>query len=464
MPTLPLPSPRAESAPREQLARIWLCRPCCTLSWDTASTLASRPSTRVGRKTRDWLQLRRTARPEWMALTTQEVVATFLPSVASAFAASQYFRSWNEKWSRAGPAASTRKLLIQEGLDPASRSCTFRVGHPPRSRSCSRVCSVQDPRRMVPRQCQRLGIRMLRPGRTRTFATAPVQRNIPIDGLFPFTLSCAIQNPWYLPAAFWFRYKQQVLPHVGTFEAVGNGRRYTASKGARIAHPSRPFGAPSKTEKGATWEGDAGAAGRGGLTSSSMAGRRGLSALTNAACCAAVKGSAGSPGEVATNASVRQHRDVGVPRNRPQQLPLSHHLTTVSTISPDCPMGPPLHNLYVSAARFSSNQSLSASLCTMSLWRSPMHFRVHVGCRTATRQRTEVPREDERRWDWTSTVKRSDEDSAEKEQEAAATRRSHSAPTEADSSNRAKQEPGGPAATKTEPSGIFLCGGADRQQ
>ena len=53
--------------------------------------------------------------------------------------------------------------------------------------------------------------------------------------------------------------------------------------------------------------------------------------------------------------------------------------------------------------------------------------------------------------DWTSTVKRSGEDSAEREQEAAGTKRSHSAPTKADSSYRAKQEPGGPAATKTEP-------------
>ena len=213
---------------------------------------------------------------------------------------------------------------------------------------------------------------------------------------------------------------------------------YTASEGARTAHPSRPLGTNHDRE-GCHLGGDAGAAGLGGLTSS-MAGRRGLSALTNAACCAAVRGSAGSPGEVATNASVRQHRDVGVPRNRPQQLPISHHLTTVIIISPDCPMRPPLHNLYVSAARFSSNQSLSASLCTMSSWRSPMHFRVLAAFRTATRQRTEVSKEDERQWDWTSTVKRSGEDSAEREQETAGTKRSHSAPTEADSSNRAKQE------------------------
>ena len=81
---------------------------------------------------------------------------------------------------------------------------------------------------------------------------------------------------------------------------------------------------------------------------------------------AAVKGSAGSPGDVATNASVWQHRDVGVPRNSQQQLPKSHHLTTVIITSPDCPTHPPLQNLYISAPRFSSNQSLSASLWTMS--------------------------------------------------------------------------------------------------
>ena len=73
------------------------------------------------------------------------------------------------------------------------------------------------------------------------------------------------------------------------------------------------------------------------------------------------------------------------------------------------------------AARFSSNKGSSASLCTMSSWRSPMHFRVHAAYRTATRQRTEVSKEDERHLDWTSTVKRSGEDSAEWEQEAAGT-------------------------------------------
>ena len=76
-----------------------------------------------------------------------------------------------------------------------------------------------------------------------------------------------------------------------------------------------------------------------------------------------------------------------------------------------------------------------------------MHFRVHA-YRTATQHRTEVSKEDERQLDWTSTGERSGEDSAEREQETAGTRRSNSAPTEADS--RAKQEPGGPAATKTE--------------
>ena len=73
-----------------------------------------------------------------------------------------------------------------------------------------------------------------------------------------------------------------------------------------------------------------------------------------------------------------------------------------------------------------------------------MHFRVHAAYRTAARQ----SKEDERQLDWTSTVKRSGEDSAEREQEAAGTKRSRSAPTEVGSSHRAKREPGGPAATK----------------
>ena len=50
----------------------------------------------------------------------------------------------------------------------------------------------------------------------------------------------------------------------------------------------------------------------------------------------------------------------------------------------------------------------------MSSWRSPMHFRVHDAYRTATRQCTEVSKEDEHHWDWTSSVKRSGEDSGER--------------------------------------------------
>ena len=115
----------------------------------------------------------------------------------------------------------------------------------PHPRSCSLhlICSVPDPHRMAPRPCQRPRIRKLRPGRTRTFAPASAQHNIPIDGLFSFTLPHAIQNTWYLPAAFWFRYKQQVLPHVGTSEAVGNGRRYTAPQGSCATHSGSPVAA-----------------------------------------------------------------------------------------------------------------------------------------------------------------------------------------------------------------------------
>ena len=85
----------------------------------------------------------------------------------------------------------------------------------------------------------------------------------------------------------------------------------------------------------------------------------------------------GSSGEIATNASVQQYRDAGVPRNSQQQLPMSHHLTTV-IISSDFSTRPTLHNLYICAARFSSIQSLFFPLCPMSSWKSPMHFRVHA--------------------------------------------------------------------------------------
>ena len=56
-----------------------------------------------------------------------------------------------------------------------------------------------------------------------------------------------------------------------------------------------------------------------------------------------------------------------------------------------------------------------------------MHFRVHAACRTASRQRTEVSKEDERQWEWTSTVNRSCEDSAERQLEKAGTKLSLSA-------------------------------------
>ena len=132
--------------------------------------------------------------------------------------------------------------------------------------------------------CQRLRMRILRSGRTRTFAPALAQHNIPIDELFSFTLHCAIQNTWSLPAAFWFRCKQQVLPHVGSSEAVGKRRRYTDFQ----LSPTQPVARRSKE--------------------------------------APV-----SPGEVATTASLRQQRRVGVPRNRPRHR--HHHLTRLPHVS-----------------------------------------------------------------------------------------------------------------------------------
>ena len=62
---------------REKPGHIWLGRPCCTLSWDRASTLASRPITRVDRKTY-YAEGTGCSSEEQHALPTQEVAAIFL--------------------------------------------------------------------------------------------------------------------------------------------------------------------------------------------------------------------------------------------------------------------------------------------------------------------------------------------------------------------------------------------------
>ena len=124
----------------------------------------------------------------------------------------------------------------------------------------------------------------------------------------------------------------------------------------------------------------------------------------------------------------------------------------------------------------------SISISISISWRSPMHPRVDTACRTATQQRTEVSKEDERQWDWTRTVNRSCEGSVEREQQqepsalnlfqrkpSAATERSRN---QADGSllNQGTQQqrtesaacsvvPSSPAA-----SGILLCGMSDRPQ
>ena len=221
-----------------------------------------------------------------------------------------------------------------------SSLCTFRMGHPPRPRSCSLplVCRVhasplghlsQDAsgrqgsfrmaptaRCRTPRQCQRLRIRMLRPGRARSLAPAPAQHSMTSQSTGYFHSLCPAQYRTRAVCSqhFGSGISKKLSSHVGTVETLGAGSSGTASEGARIADPSRPLG-PDHEREGCLLGGDAGATGFGGLTSPSVARRRGFSALADAACCAAFKGSAGGSGETATNASVQQHRDVGVPRN-----------------------------------------------------------------------------------------------------------------------------------------------------
>ena len=137
------------------------------------------------------------------------------PVHASVLAASHYLRSWSERWSWARPAAFAGKPLLQK-----------RLGHPPRPRSCSPhlVCRLQARSSTCPKSRRadmaRVGAHSMiqdaqtvsatqdqiaATGRTRTFALAPAQHDIPIDGLLSFTLPCAIQYTCCLLAALWLR-------------------------------------------------------------------------------------------------------------------------------------------------------------------------------------------------------------------------------------------------------------------
>ena len=107
-----------------------------------------------------------------------------------------------------------------------------------------------------------------------------------------------------------------------------------------------------------------------------------------------------------------------------------------------------------------------------------MHFRVHAAYRTATRQCTEVSKEDEHHWDWTSTVKRSGEDSGERSrrQQApsapiqrrrrliAATERSRNQADRQQEKQSQQQAPSCRRLRAPAASGIFLRGSAIRQQ
>ena len=105
---------------------------------------------------KDWIQLREIARSEWAILPVQEVAAY--------------------------PWCAECKPLRSSTSDASGRQGPCRMAPMAWCRT--------------PRQCQRLRIRTLRPGRARTFHPAPAQHDIPIDGLFSFTLPCAIQNTW----------------------------------------------------------------------------------------------------------------------------------------------------------------------------------------------------------------------------------------------------------------------------
>ena len=211
--------------PERSLSRAgtWLGRPCCALSYDRASTMASRPINRVDRKTYF---------AEWTGCSSEGQHA-------------------QNGWPYPPKKLSPYCCAICASIASAPRICSLllvcRVQAPPLKRLSQDVSGRQGPCRMAPmawcrtpRQCQRLRFRMLRPGRGRTFAPAPARHDIPIDGLFSFTLPYAMQNTWYLLPALWLRDQQNHSSHVGTVETLGAGSIDTASEGARIAHPSRP--------------------------------------------------------------------------------------------------------------------------------------------------------------------------------------------------------------------------------
>ena len=226
------------------------------------------------------------------------------------------------------------------------------MGHPPRPRSCSLllVCRVQAPPlehlsqdasgrpdSVSDSESDRCDQEGLEPSPLLQLSMTSQSK-----GCFHSHCSAQHRTLGFCSQRFGSGTRKKHFSHVGTVESLGVGSIDTASEGARIRYPSRPLGTNHERE-GCELGGDAGATGLGGLTSLLLARRRGFSTLADEACDAAFKSSAGGSSEIATNASVQQYRDVGVPRNSQQQLSMSHHLTTVIN-SIFSPIPPTLHD------------------------------------------------------------------------------------------------------------------------
>ena len=188
------------------------------------------------------------------------------PVVASVPAASHYLWSWSERWSRARPAASARNPSCRKGwiqLREFARSewdtlTAQEVAAYPWCAECKPLRSSTCPKtRRVDRAQDAQTVSATHNQNAATWKgsnlrpCSSTQHDIPIDGLFSFTLPCAIQNTWYLLAALWLRDQQNHSSHVGTVETLGAGSIDTASEGTRI---QTALWAPTMNEKDAISE------------------------------------------------------------------------------------------------------------------------------------------------------------------------------------------------------------------
>ena len=128
---------------------------------------------------------------------------------------------------------------------------------------------------------------------------------------------------------------------------------------------------------------------RDGVHTLAGAGSHRAPALANAAVSAALRN--GTDG--ATAAVVSSERKIArVPRNK---------LHTTSTTSPRHSTHPTILMFDLSKVQFPSKPGDPLQQqCNMAAWASLLHFRVHAACRTGTKFRTELQREDEQKWEW----------------------------------------------------------------